>query len=831
MSNSIGFDESFYLSRNPDVAAAISRGIFTSGAQHFELNGRFEGRNPNAFFDTSFYLGTYPDVARAGVNPLTHFLNNGAAEGRFSNLTEQNAIDLNGNGGADDFDNAQYLADYPDVAAAVSNGTFTNGYQHFVQFGQFEGRTAVLSNGATITGPFTNSGVAPGTGSTITLTTGVDNLTGTGANDTFTSTIGNGGTSTLQSGDTINGGAGNDTLRIVASNTAPSLGNLNGSGPQTVIPTLTNVENITYQGFTSSTNTLNLANSSGVRNVTLDSGNSSLNLTNVAQIVGLGASNTTGGTLTATYNAAAIAGSSDVQAISLDNATGTTINANGVETINLTVTGTNGTASGTAQTGANSITGNGITTVNVSGAGSVVLGTAFAATTTTFDASQNTGGVNATFTAGGNVTVTGGSGNDVFNFGAGLTATAGTVAGDVVNGGEGFDTVRVTTGGDLSAAADAAPFNGLVSIERVAFDGNGVTLNGATFTNTGITNIEFNTAGLDTINNAGSARTYEFGAANTGDAAFNMTAGATTLNIDLQGTTGLTAVTGANNTVEVGALTITPAGVASATNVTSITLSSLGNFTASSIANDGGTLGLTAGSFNSVGEITAASGSTLTLDGNAALDIASSTSNITINASALTGSLIVQGSAFAGAEGTVATEVDGDPAVNGVATATTQTGVDVITLGSARSVVQFAADGFDSGIIQITGTAANAAANGNVYVDIINNFTAGAGGDVLDILDTAAGFTALAAETQTAINSLSGADATLFTAANTAALANTAAGWTAFSFQGNTYALYEGIDNGTDDNGALATNGFTNADTLVQLTGVTVASLTADNFA
>ena len=640
-------------------------------------------------------------------------------------------------------------------------------------------------------------------GQTFTLTAGIDNLVGDNGNNTIVGAATDvaGGT-TIQSGDVINGGAGTDTLRIVASNTAV----------QNIVPTLTSVENVEYQGFAAATNTLNLTTSSSVEKVSLVNGNSSLNVTNAASIVDLAASNTTaGGILTVNYTAAAVAGTADVQAISLNNTVGTEFVVNGVETFNIAAVGAN--------TGA-SVFGNAVTTVNVSGAGSLVLANPLDVTMTTFNAAANTGGVTATF-SGGNVTATGGAGNDTFNFGAGLTATAGVVVGDVVNGGAGIDTVRVTTGGNLELAAAAAPFSTLTSIERVAFDGVGVTLNGATFNNVGITNIALNTVGADVINNAGSARTYEFGAANTDGAQFNMSAGSTTLNLDLLGTVGTTPVAGVANTVEVGALAITPAGVASATNVTAITLSSLGNFTAGTFVNTtGGTevVSLTAGTFNSVGAITAASGSTLTLDGNAALDIAGSVNNITINASALTGSLVVQGSAFVGELGAAAVV-----GVGGVATAATNTGVDTITLGSARDVVQFSANGSDSGTIQITGTAATAAATGVVLVDTINGFTAGANGDVLDIAGTPATYTALAAASQTAISALSGADATLLGAANVAANGNVVAGWTAFAFQGQTYALYEAA--------ADATGGFVNADTLVQLSGVSAAALTVDNFA
>jgi hypothetical protein len=39
-----GFDEQFYLSANPDVANAVTKGYFTSGAHHYVLCGKSEGR-------------------------------------------------------------------------------------------------------------------------------------------------------------------------------------------------------------------------------------------------------------------------------------------------------------------------------------------------------------------------------------------------------------------------------------------------------------------------------------------------------------------------------------------------------------------------------------------------------------------------------------------------------------------------------------------------------------------------------------------------------------------------------------------------------------------
>ena len=39
------FNESFYLTKNSDVATAIAAGQFASGLEHFNLFGQFEQRN------------------------------------------------------------------------------------------------------------------------------------------------------------------------------------------------------------------------------------------------------------------------------------------------------------------------------------------------------------------------------------------------------------------------------------------------------------------------------------------------------------------------------------------------------------------------------------------------------------------------------------------------------------------------------------------------------------------------------------------------------------------------------------------------------------------
>ncbi len=71
------FNTAYYLSHNPDVAAAHIDPLL-----HYEANGWREGRDPSAQFSTSKYLAAYADIRAAGVDPLLHFVAFGQAEGR-----------------------------------------------------------------------------------------------------------------------------------------------------------------------------------------------------------------------------------------------------------------------------------------------------------------------------------------------------------------------------------------------------------------------------------------------------------------------------------------------------------------------------------------------------------------------------------------------------------------------------------------------------------------------------------------------------------------------------------------------------------------------------
>ena len=84
----IRVDEAWYLTRYPDVADAIARGIVRSAHEHFVQDGYFEGRLPFEIqVDEGWYLSRYPDVAQ-GVERgdfeagRDHFNKLGYMEGR-----------------------------------------------------------------------------------------------------------------------------------------------------------------------------------------------------------------------------------------------------------------------------------------------------------------------------------------------------------------------------------------------------------------------------------------------------------------------------------------------------------------------------------------------------------------------------------------------------------------------------------------------------------------------------------------------------------------------------------------------------------------------------
>src|SRR5580704_12098749 len=71
------FDVEYYVDNNPDLSA-----VGLDPITHFLEAGANEGRWPNPYFDPVWYLKMNPDVGAAGLNPLVHYVTLGDAQGR-----------------------------------------------------------------------------------------------------------------------------------------------------------------------------------------------------------------------------------------------------------------------------------------------------------------------------------------------------------------------------------------------------------------------------------------------------------------------------------------------------------------------------------------------------------------------------------------------------------------------------------------------------------------------------------------------------------------------------------------------------------------------------
>ena len=179
------FDNNYYLSNNEDVRSAVESADFADALEHFKLFGANELRAPNDLFSPLYYLSQNQDVAVALQegnlpNIFVHYQLFGEVENRPPSQIFEG------------FNAQTYIGSNPDVAEALNNKVFSSALHHFISFGQFENRSGVGINAATYT-----------------LTTSLDNLSGTLGGDTFQATL-----KTLQAGDTLRGNGGYDKILL-----------------------------------------------------------------------------------------------------------------------------------------------------------------------------------------------------------------------------------------------------------------------------------------------------------------------------------------------------------------------------------------------------------------------------------------------------------------------------------------------------------------------------------------------------------------------------------------------------------------------------------------
>jgi Ca2+-binding RTX toxin-like protein len=286
-----------------------------------------------------------------------------------------------------------------------------------------------------------------------TLLSGVDLKTTAAGDDVFTS-VNTATSQTLNAGDNINGGAGNDTLNITSTSLLTAGTGVTSTGIESVVITATTAD------FTLDATTM-----SGITSVT-NSG--STNLANVA-VSGLTAKvavNLTGNNnnTTITHAPAAVVGTADALALTLNGANTTssgTLIANGFETVNVNAVGATGSSTNsTALTISDdslqtlAITGAGASAIvaTLSGASGVVVGTVTggdgaetlsitpgASALLSINTNAGNDRVNITSIAATH-TIAGGDGTDTLSTPVSITATTGANI-------SGFETVRISAAG------------------------------------------------------------------------------------------------------------------------------------------------------------------------------------------------------------------------------------------------------------------------------------------------------------------------------------------------------------------------------------------------
>jgi len=580
---------------------------------------------------------------------------------------------------------------------ALTDPTINAAYSQINSSSSAAGRTylSAVTSQATAATAITNvattvAAVTVASGSTFTLGTGIDTISGTGGNDLITSTEANFG-----SLDTINGGAGTDTLLLQLTTAAQTLSSTQISSVETLQIS---------QSANASTNT-NVGAITSVTSLTNSASTVALVLTGIANATtALTVQNTTNNT-TFEFTEAAVGGTTDTANVTLSNVTAAALvninsatgNTVGFETVALTSGGTvaNSIDLRTTDTA-------GLATVTIAGstAITVALGTNITTTARTINASTATGAVTLTGFGTAVHTVTGGSGNDSFTFaGTFIGAEAAAATRDTINGGLGRDTLNVTSA--IAVAASAVAQTTVSNVEILAIsDASGGAVNLTNFTGADQLNFLNATVGAFTYTfNSGSTASFITGAA--GDNARSFVIGSTGASDVLSFTTvsGTDFGTGEQTFTGVETLNIATGTAAAGT----VTVG--GALTMAPTAGGTGAIVVTGGNALTIGGVlTAASinGSAMT----AALTVGSATV-FSANAISITGGAGVD--SLSGSTGNDIISGGG-----GIDTIRGAAGNDILTGGAAADV-----------FVQTTGV--------NNGTDSITDFTAGTGGDAFTI--------------------------------------------------------------------------------------------------
>lgn len=543
-------------------------------------------------------------------------------------------------------------------------------------------------------------------GKTLTLTTGVDSLTGTSSNDTFIADNTGGATKqTLGVADTINGVGGTDTLKVYLYDAETAIHYTNGN--------VTNIADLYLNGggsvvqdfsgscFTSITLDNIGHGAAATDTITLKGSTQSITMENHT-------STTVADTVNLDYQTADTAAT-----VTLSNMVDTTVNVNAgasVATLNLVSSGTTNTVTLTNTAAA-------LTTLNISGAGGLTLTTSLTGLKT-INASSSTGAVTIddTATVNASFAFTGGSGGDTLELT--VASLEALTAGSQLNGGTGTDTLNLNlTGGAFTAGTtDYKELNATTGFQvlglGIAGDTNTATVNASLITAGFAKHFAVNTTGAITLSSMADGSTVDIlaapGAANT----FGGAVGAHILNLNV-GNSSSGGLSGG-------------AHLQTVTGWSTINLTSNGK-----LATDTNTL-----------VFTNSDNTTFTITGSDALNTAVSAASATgdtINASALTGALTMGATAGANVVATaVGDSGKGDVIKTGsgttiLVTAQSTTG-DTVTLLSGHTKVDTIDATKEVTYLQTTGNDFGSSAAMQTAMVQVSNFNSSASAsDVLKV--------------------------------------------------------------------------------------------------
>jgi hypothetical protein len=275
-----------------------------------------------------------------------------------------------------------------------------------------------------------NQAAAPVSGQTFTLTSGKDAVTGSAGDDAFNAAL-----LTMNSGDTIDGGDGNDTLTAEIN---------------TDLGVLTEIDNVETVNMSSlGAHTIDLKNSSGITTFNNNDSTGALTLNNVGMAnVAYGMSGSATNSTTVNFKAGTLSGASDTVTLNLNGASAAAFDVDaGFETLNLNVS---------ADSSLTTLTVPGIAALNVDGSGKLTLNNSLSGYTSV-DASGMTGAiVGKTINATTNLSTEGFTGSS-----DGTTILLGSGAdnisfNDSTSASTKSNTIKMGAGNDtLSLAADA----------------------------------------------------------------------------------------------------------------------------------------------------------------------------------------------------------------------------------------------------------------------------------------------------------------------------------------------------------------------------------------